>query len=422
MKSILLFGLCFTLSLVLVFGSVNSPYSFTLSAFASDEGHTTEDSGGGNNNHGDDNLGGDTGDQGNDQSDGSHGMPPPEDAPATAGGGGSDDDDDEADNDNNDNDDDNDNDNPQIPKDAPPTSDALTAKKLECLPGQEVTLFSTTCEPTGGEAGGTQGSTSAATVCPTSPTPTSYGMSGRSSVTNTVWGYSEPETDQRETQKSLLHRIQSPNTESKPADTANCIPPGILPFRGDEPKLIDSYAMPVPDPNTILHIDKTNLGRITFVDHTIRTSTKEPNLNPYQKGEIIDNTIITPGPRTPLDQLQVDRVVQTSVIDKNGNRVHTLIKIEYKEGAAITYPSDLQSITVDDGKGNKQDINFYPNTGDTIVTKSDRSYTVYPKVGNAYTVYPRAADGTQKTVTMTSQGEPILTVRDANNNIIPPKQ
>jgi hypothetical protein len=221
MKSILLVGLCFTLSLVLVFGSVNSS-SFTLpkTAFASDDAdHTTGDSGGGDNsNHGDDNQGGDTGDQDDDHSDGSHGMPPPEDAPAptdtiTAGGGGSDDDD-GSDDDNNDNDNDNDNDNPQIPKDAPPTSDALTAKKLECPPGQEVTLFSTTCEPAGQD--GTQSSTSAATVCPTSPTPTSYGISNGLLVTNAVWGPNnnndfEIKTKQQNTPETvLLHRTATP--------------------------------------------------------------------------------------------------------------------------------------------------------------------------------------------------------------------
>jgi hypothetical protein len=91
------------------------------------------------------------------------GMPSPQDAPATTdaltAGGGSDNDDDDEDNDDDsggsrDNDNDNDqnkdnnNDNePIIPKDAPATTSALTAKKIECLPGQEVRLFSTSCEP-----------------------------------------------------------------------------------------------------------------------------------------------------------------------------------------------------------------------------------------------------------------------------------
>jgi hypothetical protein len=83
--------------------------------------------------------------------DGSDDMSPPEDAPQTtdtitAGGGGSDDDDSD---DDKDEDNDNDKDNPEIPKDAPATSDALTAKKLECPAGQEVTIFSASCKPAG---------------------------------------------------------------------------------------------------------------------------------------------------------------------------------------------------------------------------------------------------------------------------------
>ena len=79
--------------------------------------------------------------------------------------------------------------------------------------------------------------------------------------------------DQDELQKSRLHRVQSPATENKPADSTkrppgiNQIPPSLLPFRGDEPRLIDFYAMPVPDPDTVLRMAKTDAGRIfTFVD------------------------------------------------------------------------------------------------------------------------------------------------------------
>jgi hypothetical protein len=63
-------------------------------------------------------------------------------------------------------------------------------------------------------------------------------------------------------------------------------------------------------------------------------------------------------------------------------------------------------------------------SGDTTVNKPDGSYTVYPKegTGNTFTVYPPAADGTQKTVTVTSEGQPVVTVRDANGNVIPPKE
>ena len=254
-------------------------------------------------------------------------MPPPEDAPATTdtltAGGDPNNDDDDDDNDNDsgdsrDNDNDNDNDNEPTSDDAPVTTDTLTAKKIECPPGQAVTLFSTTCEPAG--------DSSAATVCPTSPTPTSYGMSDRSSVAFAVWGFSEAETEQRGMQNSLLHRVQGSTGESEPVNPTNCPPlanhplPSVLPFRGDEPRLIDFYAMPVPDPDAVIRIDKTGAGStFTFADGTIRTSAQEPD--PEYPGETIDKTIITPGPETPLDGLQVDRVEQTSHISKDGNRM-----------------------------------------------------------------------------------------------------
>lgn len=80
----------------------------------------------------------------------------------------------------------NDNDNePQIPEDVPATTSALTAKKIECPEGQEAALFSTTCGPAGTGADST---TSAATMCPTSPTPTSYGIQDQTSILNTIWG------------------------------------------------------------------------------------------------------------------------------------------------------------------------------------------------------------------------------------------
>jgi hypothetical protein len=403
------FGIIFTLSLILVFGTV---FSSSRSVFAVDMGGTMD-------------------------------MPPPEDAPATTdaltAGGGSDNDDDDDDNDDDsrgsgDNDDDNDNDkdkdidkdNEPASKDAPVTTDTLTAKKIECPPGQEVTLFSTTCEPAGADS-----ATSAATVCPTSPIPTSYSIPDELSVTNVVWGFSEAETEQRGMQNSLLHRVQGSTGESESVDPTNCPPlsnhplPSVLPFRGDEPRLINFYAMPVPDPDAVIRIDKTGAGStFTFADGTIRTSAQGPN--PEFPGETIDKTIITPGPRTPLDGLQVDRVEQTSHISKHGNPLGAFIDIKYKDGAKINYPDTTSPspVSYDDGKGNGRSIIVDELTGDTRVVKTDGSVIVYPKAGtgNTYTVYPRAADGTQVTVTMTSEGKPILIVRDAEGNIIPPKE
>ena len=146
---------------------------------------------------------------------------------------------------------------------------------------------------------------------------------------------------------------------------------------------------------------------------------------PARRGDSIDKTIITPGPKTPLDDLQVDHVEQTSTIYSNGDRAPELtsIYIKYKDGRVISYSPDLHKIFSNDGKGKWQSI-LVDYSGNTVVAKPDGSETVYPKAGtgNTYTVYPRAADGTQKTVTMTSQREPILTVTDASGNIIPPKK
>jgi hypothetical protein len=77
----------------------------------------------------------------------SDGMPPPGDAPATTdalttGGGSDNDDDDDDDNE----DDDSDSDNEPVPNNKAATGSALTAKKIECPKGQEVSLFSATCD------------------------------------------------------------------------------------------------------------------------------------------------------------------------------------------------------------------------------------------------------------------------------------
>lgn len=92
-----------------------------------------------------------------------NGMPPSEDTfdptDILTGGGSDDDDDDDdkmnsdsLDNDNdndNDKDKENDKDNEPTSEDAPLTTDTLTAKKIECPPGQEYYLFSTSCETVG---------------------------------------------------------------------------------------------------------------------------------------------------------------------------------------------------------------------------------------------------------------------------------
>lgn len=136
MRRLISSGLCFTLSLVLILGSVfSSCFTLPNNAFAVDMGDTMEGGGGVK----DGNQGGDSGDEDDedDHNDGSNGMPPPKEAPSTTGaltaGGNSDDDDDsEGDEDN-----------------EPVTTDTLTAKRIECPAGQEYQLFSG-CQPIGG--------------------------------------------------------------------------------------------------------------------------------------------------------------------------------------------------------------------------------------------------------------------------------
>jgi hypothetical protein len=121
-KRLVSLGLCITLSLVIVFGSINS-LSFTPpdDAFAAD----MDDMGG------DSNQDGDSGD-GDKENKGDDSPDMPKDAPiatdALTAGGDSDNDDDNDDNsgDNRDNDDDNNNDKDPTIEDAPATTDAIT--------------------------------------------------------------------------------------------------------------------------------------------------------------------------------------------------------------------------------------------------------------------------------------------------------
>jgi hypothetical protein len=439
MKRLVLLGLCFTLSLVLVLGTVSSSSPVV---FAVDMGGTMEGGGGGN--------------------DGNN-MPPPEDAPVTtdaltAGGSDNDDDDDEnddhsggsGDDDNadsaGDKDENNDKDNSQIPEDAPATTNALTAKKIECPPGQEVALFSTSCEPTGA---GSQDSTLAATMCPTSPTPTSYGLPDGLSVTNMIWEYSEVEIGQQDMQKTLLHRVQGQTAKSEPANPSYYCPPlpyqqkyepppGALPYKGNEAQLIESFGdiqgAKVTSP------EGTNLGLFTFRDGTIMQVTIDSD--PNNPSELTRHAKITPGSNTPLDRLgvvQVDLPSSKSKFD-TGNGQHALLPPNSKPGTGGEFVHKIQyndgTSIIASKNGNQEFWDVYdsnnrlksttmadPATKTTAIeNKQDNSVTFHPQGANSYTVYPRAADGTQKTVTVTSEGQPVVTVRDANGNVIPPRE
>lgn len=180
---------CFVLSLVLIFGSISSsPNSITLltKAFADDM------MGGGGGGQGmpspqeapattdaiTDAPSARDGDDGDNAKNDDDSNDMPKDAPVTTGtltAGGDSDNDDDDDDSGRDNDDDNDNE--PTSKDAPVSTDALAAKKIECPKGQEVSLFSTSCTPVGGaENPGNSGDSALATTsCPTGHTPTSYG-------------------------------------------------------------------------------------------------------------------------------------------------------------------------------------------------------------------------------------------------------
>ena len=390
MKRFVSLGLCFTLSLVLVFGSFFSSSSFTLSnnAFADDMmgdsmgggGSDNGGSGGDTDQVGDSGVGGDGGDKNND--DDSNDMP--KDAPLTTdaltAGGDSDNDDDSGgsrddDDNDDDNDDESDNDSEPIPKDAPATNNALTAKKLECPEGQEDVLFSTSCR----------------SFRPLPPLPT---------------------------------------ITYKPS-------PGVLPYKGNEVELIGSYEH--IGGAKVTSTTTTDPSFFTFPDGTIMEVTIESDSN--NPSESTRHAKITPGSDTPLDSLGVVQVVLPSsksdhttgnvqdVLPPNskpgtgGEFVH---KIQYNDGISViaSKNGDQEFWDVYDSNNQLKSTTMVdPATKTTAIeNKQDNSVTFHPQGANSYTIYPRAADGTQKTVTMTSTGEPILTVRDANNNVIRPKE
>jgi hypothetical protein len=127
------------LSLVLVFGSGLLSLSVVNVALAVDmpDAPVTQDTITAGNDGNDDNED-DEDDEGNEQNDDDQ-----EDAPATAGG--------DSDNDE-DNDDNNDDNSEPTSKDAPVTTDTISDKKPKCPKGQEVTLFSISCQVIGGSA------------------------------------------------------------------------------------------------------------------------------------------------------------------------------------------------------------------------------------------------------------------------------
>jgi hypothetical protein len=245
-------------------------------------------------------------------------------------------------------------------------------------------------------------------------------------------------------QKPRLHTVQGSTEHCPPTKTYSYEPPAVLPYQGNEVELIVSYAN--PDPSVVKSTVKE--GRYTFTtfkDQTVKTTTSEIDVIHNVQ---IEHTKIVPGPGSALDKLKVVQVelpslhsygdgpkrpqTPSNVRETEGDNF--LHKISYKDGTAIVTSrgyeddsekiEDMEWIEVYDPKQKlSSSIEIDPAYRRTIVENMhDKAQTFYPEKGNAYTVYPRAADGTQKTVTVTSQGQPIVTVRDANNNIIPPKE
>jgi hypothetical protein len=147
MKRIVNLGLCFTLSLVLIFGSVFLSPSVVNVALAVNmpDAPITQDTVTAGNDRNDDNED-DEEDEVNEQNDDDQ-----EDASVAAGG-------------DSDNDGDSDVNSETTSKDAPVTTDTISDKKPKCPKGQEVALFSNSCKAIGDSASPT-------TSIPT-PTPT----------------------------------------------------------------------------------------------------------------------------------------------------------------------------------------------------------------------------------------------------------
>ena len=183
-KGLISLGSCSVLLFILVFNLVFSPSSFPHpnNVFADD---MMGDSNGGGSDSGD-SGGGDSGDGGeNENDDGSNDMPkdsPPTTDALTAGG---------SDNDDDDGNDDDINNGPTT-EDAPQTADTVTTNKPECQKGQEYYLFSSGCQPT-----------SAVAVC-----PSSYSSTEDFSITRGILNRDyEIKTDVVETRQFLIYQV-----------------------------------------------------------------------------------------------------------------------------------------------------------------------------------------------------------------------
>jgi hypothetical protein len=358
----------------MVFGSVFSS-SFTLpdNAFAADmdmgggdsgDGEPEDDSAHGGGGSGDGGKGGGSGDGGKGGGSGDGGKGGDSET-GDGGDGGSRGDSETGDGGrSNNNDDDN----------KPPSEDSgtgTTTKKLECPKSQEATLFSRNCVPAG-KVDSTEGPASAATANP----------------------------------KSVY-------VPYKPPDAA-------LPYHGNEIELIESYDRHDVD-NVKKYDTKGRYGRFTFNDGTIKEGTYGADILGPEGSTRLQDIKITPGSGTPLDKLGVKEVrlphtgaTNNEVHYKDGN---TVVKV-YERDFMLDFYGEIFT-TMKNGKILER---VYVNEESRETWASnyiDGSSTDYKDDGNYIKVWPSKADGSYQFYDSKQQK---VFVRDANGNIIPPKE
>ncbi len=207
-------------------------------------------------------------------------------------------------------------------------------------------------------------------------------------------------------------------------------PAAALPYRGNEVELVESYADPDPTNPAIARTDAVEdvyetFVYTTFTDGTIKTSNPEEHaaddkeeISPSDFGET--NVKITPGPGTPLDKLGV---IQVS-LPFSGSGYLGPYTIKYGDGKSIETNNfglvSGKSIVHKDSKGNVIETIFVDNDKQvTYSIKPDGSRSDYKADGSYITTWPKKADGSQQFYD--SRQEKVF-VRDANGNIIPPKE
>jgi hypothetical protein len=217
-------------------------------------------------------------------------------------------------------------------------------------------------------------------------------------------------------------------------------PAGALPYRGNEVELIGIYANPDPTNPAIVRTDKVGEDvHTTFADGTIKTSKPSISTSLVEEeagdgeeeaspSDFYENDIrITPGAGTALDKLGVIQIkLDYSTTSGLGDSPLT---IKYGDGKSIDRkirrpmedPQLTGTYTIHkDSKGNVLETTMVdPWTKTTYSIKPDGSTSDYKADGSYITTWPKKADGSQQFYD-SKQGK--VFVRDADGNIIPPKE